>query len=869
MFWDGKKELLSMIKNCLICMIFLIGGWSENVISQTQNYNTSQAINTPAGVCPPYHLRDEQGNVIDPVHNVNANVPYSPKQTCGAPGCHDYAKITEGFHFTQGAGEEPTPNQKARVLWASTPGNFGGNWCSPAPLYRYLSQKRNDAPVAMDMTAYTFIQACGACHPGGGSAEYDRDGKRYDQWIRDSSSGFADGADNNYDGDYYQARWGESGVLEADCLLCHLPGYNYNARSKQISLLNYRWAATAGSGLATVSGALKDGTPIQVTYNASRVKTDGTIDLPLIRSPENQACLNCHQQPDWKKRGANFRARTDVHIRAGLRCVDCHPAGSSSTNQRIKGKEVHQIAKGDDPGGLIRNDLDNTMLTCTDCHDKGRLGAPLASHNGLPPLHIDRIACQTCHIPERAVMPIQFQASDVWNAAPRIPKGGKQLWTFYGPDGLWRNHYGYLEMMGYDNKPTEIFYPILARYKDKIYPVNQIHSAWPGIEIEGKSGLMQPRPSDIYKMWAKHGEDPAKYPSLNEIRDDNADGIPEVNRPEEIDAIITAVSRLLSDIGYPMSGKRVVWVYDDRIYRSGSDYSLINKESWEASPYANVHKYSHDIYPAKAALGAKGCRDCHNPNSHIFQAIVTRYPFDSAGKPILIPQYEALGMSKASVGFGAFRETILRDILQWLFPILIVILLLHYITFGPKDATGKRSEQDGTGFCLLERISHFGLLTTFIALALSGFTTYGTKWLSADAIKSVHNFHHVMGFAFCFFIFLSAILWRRDTRWHPCDWEWLKRLGGYFGFYSEDTTMKFNAGQKVFFWAIIVFSAILLISGIMLIIGALQSWEGVLYTVHIMVAALSMAVLLIHLYLAIFVNPETVPKIFKGTIVRK
>ena len=35
------------------------------------------------GVCPPFQLRDEGGNVIDPVQGVNDAVPYSPKQTCG------------------------------------------------------------------------------------------------------------------------------------------------------------------------------------------------------------------------------------------------------------------------------------------------------------------------------------------------------------------------------------------------------------------------------------------------------------------------------------------------------------------------------------------------------------------------------------------------------------------------------------------------------------------------------------------------------------------------------------------------------------------------------------------------------------------
>ena len=78
------------------------------------------------GVCPPFFLYDETGNIIDPVHQVNSYQPYSPKQTCGK--CHDYNKITEGFHFQQGRGEKPTALMVERCLWVTSPGNYGGNW---------------------------------------------------------------------------------------------------------------------------------------------------------------------------------------------------------------------------------------------------------------------------------------------------------------------------------------------------------------------------------------------------------------------------------------------------------------------------------------------------------------------------------------------------------------------------------------------------------------------------------------------------------------------------------------------------------------------------------------------------------------------
>ncbi len=527
----------------------------------------------------------------------------------------------------------------------------------------------------MDMTSFSFLTAgCAVCHPGGGSAEYDREGKRYDRWMSDPASGFTPGGDNDFDGDYYKAKWSLSGVLEADCLLCHLPEYDFKARKKQLGAMNFRWAPSAGAGLAKISGAVAENASVKITYDVSRFNEDGTLSPHIVSEPRNETCLACHAKPGWKKRGANFRPRTDVHLRAGMRCVDCHASGSHAVDERIRGKEVHQFGKGDDPGGHVRDDLDNTMRSCADCHTSGYLGAPVAKHRGLPPLHLDKIACQTCHIPERAVKAAHTVASDVFNPGAKIPTKGKHLWTFYGPDMAYWNHYGDLEMMGYDDKPTAPYRPVLVRYDGKIHPVNRIHSTWPAIETEGKEGLQQPKMGNVYKMWAAHRQDPSAYPSLSRIVDDNGDGVIEVNRPEEIDALIAAIGEMLEKTGYPMQGKRVVWVMNDRVYRSGNDYREIPMHSWEASPYANVHKYTHDVYPARAALGSNGCTDCHSPESDFFFAGVTKYPFGEQAQPLIQPQYAVLGLSGPMVRLGAWRESYLKPLIYALLLVLAVVL---------------------------------------------------------------------------------------------------------------------------------------------------------------------------------------------------
>ncbi|RPI42110.1 MAG: hypothetical protein EHM46_05585 [Bacteroidetes bacterium] len=316
------------------------------------------------------------------------------------------------------------------------------------------------------------------------------------------------------------------------------------------------------------------------------------------------------------------------------------------------------------------------MRSCADCHDNGYLGAPVAKHRWLPPVHLDKMACQACHIPGRTVKSAHFVASDVFNPGTKIPTRGKYLWTFYGPDMNYWNHYGDLEMMGYDDKPTYAFRPELVRYKGMIYPVNRVHTAWPAIQTEGIPGLMQPKMGDIYKMWADHFQDPGKYAELASIRDDNNDNVIEVNSAGEIDALIAAITRKLAETSYPMENSQVVWVMNDRVYASGDTYTEIPMEPWEASPYGNVHTYNHDIFPANSALGVNGCTDCHSYGSDFFTARVVQYPFDSDGHTVTVPQFTSLGISGLQAHSGMIRESFLKPVLYLLIAIFIILAVI-------------------------------------------------------------------------------------------------------------------------------------------------------------------------------------------------
>ena len=133
-----KNSLLSIF--AIFTSVVIISAFLSKQ-TPTNLYRADKESITKTGVCPPFFLYDENGGLINPAKGLNADKPYSPRQTCGK--CHDYEKITRGFHFQQGKDETPNDTLKSRYQWVTHPGNYGGTWCSPAPLYRYLAPKNN------------------------------------------------------------------------------------------------------------------------------------------------------------------------------------------------------------------------------------------------------------------------------------------------------------------------------------------------------------------------------------------------------------------------------------------------------------------------------------------------------------------------------------------------------------------------------------------------------------------------------------------------------------------------------------------------------------------------------------------------------
>ncbi|MBM3295614.1 MAG: cytochrome c3 family protein, partial [Candidatus Aminicenantes bacterium] len=332
-------------------------------------------------VTPVHHipLKDEFGETIVPTER--NPLPFSARTTC-AP-CHDYDIVRKGRHFDAG---RFSPAGRPGEPWIFVDERTGTQ--IPISLRPW---KKTFRPADLGLSGWDFTLRFGRHFPGGGVAE-------------PAEAEMGPGS-----------RWGVSGTLEVNCLGCHnaRPTQNPSEWAKQILRENFRWAATAASGLGEVGGMSSRLAPTWDLFDgpnpddtewavAPSVRYDRTLFdgkhrafIDIAGQPGDGRCLACHASSPAEAKKFDFEE--DVHTAAGLACVACHRHDVS--HAMIRGYE----GEGKDNPAVLSEEF-----TCRGCHLggrsaagkkvlPGRLGAPFPKHFGLPKVHLDRLSCTACH----------------------------------------------------------------------------------------------------------------------------------------------------------------------------------------------------------------------------------------------------------------------------------------------------------------------------------------------------------------------------------------------------------------------------------------------------------------------------------------
>ncbi len=173
-----------------------------------------------------------------------------------------------------------------------------------------------------------------------------------------------------------------------------------------------------------------------------------------------------------------------------------------------------------------------------------------------------------------------------------------------------------------------------------------------------------------------------------------------------------------------------------------------------------------------------------------------------------------------------FREGPLATYGGWLLIGMLGLLLVFYAIRGKIRIDGELSGRKVLRFPSIERFAHWLLAGSFILLGITGLIQlFGRHFIIplmghetfapiAIAGKWVHN---NVAWAFMLGLIMITVFWIAHNIPNKHDLKWLAVGGGLFSKGVHPPAKKFNAGQKLIFWAVIVLGVSISVSGVSLL----------------------------------------------------
>lgn len=202
--------------------------------------------------------------------------------------------------------------------------------------------------------------------------------------------------------------------------------------------------------------------------------------------------------------------------------------------------------------------------------------------------------------------------------------------------------------------------------------------------------------------------------------------------------------------------------------------------------------------------------------------------------------------------------------LRWIGAIAIlgalVLLVGFYLTRGQVKLESGFSGRKIVRFTAVERFVHWLTATCFLILAISGLNvTFGKALLLplmgppafstwSELAKYSHNF---LSFPFTIGVVLILLMWIGGNFPNRVDVEWVKRGGGIVG-HDHPPAGRFNAGQKVIYWIVVLGGGASAVTGYLLLFpfyGTGIAGMQLAQIVHSVVAMLFIAAMLGHIYI--------------------
>ena len=182
-------------------------------------------------------------------------------------------------------------------------------------------------------------------------------------------------------------------------------------------------------------------------------------------------------------------------------------------------------------------------------------------------------------------------------------------------------------------------------------------------------------------------------------------------------------------------------------------------------------------------------------------------------------------IQSAGMPWWKFREGPLRTYGGFLLLGTIAALLLFYLGRGRIPVDGGMAGTTITRFKAFERFAHWLLAGSFILLGVTGLLSlfgrailqpYFGKELNSVVLIASKWVHNNVSWAFMIALVIVFVLWVYHNIPNRTDLVWIKQGGGIFSD-AHPPARKFNFGQKIIFWGVIVLGASVSASGLSLL----------------------------------------------------
>ncbi len=191
---------------------------------------------------------------------------------------------------------------------------------------------------------------------------------------------------------------------------------------------------------------------------------------------------------------------------------------------------------------------------------------------------------------------------------------------------------------------------------------------------------------------------------------------------------------------------------------------------------------------------------------------------------------------------------------------MLLLLVLFYLIRGMVKIEAGRTGRTIVRFNAFERFVHWLTATCFIVLGLTGLNiTFGKQLLmpliGPDAFATWSQWgkyaHNYLSFPFTIGVVLILLMWIAGNIPNRVDVEWVKRGGGITG-NDHPPAYRFNAGQKMIYWIVVIGGTLMAASGYVLMFpfyGTDIATMQLAQSVHGIVAVLFVAAMLGHIYI--------------------